>query len=52
MKTATMDKPPVQKIAAPTPAVSKSERPQPIIKPISDKIAKVEKHKTMNVEES
>ena len=44
--------PPVQKTAAPAPTVRVSEKPQPIVKPISDKIAKVEKHKTMNAEES
>ena len=51
-KIKEQEAPPVQKTAASAPTVRKSEKPQPIIKPISDKIAKVEKHKAMNAEES
>lgn len=51
-KIKEQEAPPVQKTAAPAPTVRKSEKPQPIIKPISDKTAKVEKHKAMNAEES
>lgn len=44
--------PPVQEAAVPAPTERKSEQPQPIIKPMSNKIAKVEKHKSMKTEES
>lgn len=51
-KIKEQEAPSVQKTAAPAPTVRVSEKPQPIIKPISDKIAKVEKHKAINAEES
>lgn len=51
-KIKEQEAPPVQKTAASAPTVRVSEKPQPIVKPISNEIAKVEKHKAMKAKES
>ena len=52
MKTATTDKPPVQKIAAPTPVVNKSERPQPKTKSFKKSQSKPVEKTESQVEEN
>ena len=43
--------PPVQEAAVLATTVREGEKPQPIIKPMANKIAKVEKYKSIKAEE-